>query len=64
MEYYKISVEEVNKCSELGIVAIWSNEYECPVIVKNDLSTEHFGGHEIVIIVEKEEEKEVELEQE
>lgn len=55
MEYYIITIEEVELCSSLGIVAIWSEEHNCPVIVKNDLTTEHFGDHEIVFIEEKHE---------
>lgn len=50
MKHYKINKSDIKTCSEKGIVACWSNDFNCPVVVKNEETKALFDGYDVVNI--------------
>ena len=50
MQYYL--VKDVQKCSDNGIVACWSDEHDSATVPVNDLTTDLFAGSDVVDINE------------
>lgn len=52
MQYYLIDIKDIGTCSKNGIVACWSETYNCPVVVVDSVTSVIFGDKEIVEIGE------------
>jgi hypothetical protein len=57
MDYILIKESDVNFCSEKSIVAVWNDEHNCPMVVKNAYTLSFFEDNDVVTIEVTEEDE-------